>query len=261
MKKLYTLLLALLPVFAIAQDFSFNWHTDSIQEADIGSDVAFYYDLVNNTSSDINLRWRLFTDEFAGLPNWEDYICEGVQLCFPSSVRTHDFTLKSDEDFIIYHHVNAQVDTGTGYSVICYFDTADSAGTVQCLTMELRAVMPDTLEINVNGSTAYVIDGDTFEIWDNNYVPLGTEDLVVESHLSQNAPNPFNGQTTISYSLGTSVGLLKIHDLTGKLVSEIPLMNNIGSVTLDGAFDAGIYFYSLWEDGMMKESKRMQVID
>ena len=214
MKKIYTLLIAFLPVFAIAQDFSFNWHTDSIQEADIGSDVAFDYDLVNNTSSDINLRWRLFTDEFTGLPNWEDYICEGVQLCFPSSVRTHDFTLEANEDFIIYHHVNAQV-----------------------------------------------VDGDTFELWDGNFVPLGTDDFAVESHLSQNAPNPFNGQTTISYSLSSSVGTLKIHDLTGKLVSEIPLMKNVGSVTLNGKFDAGIYFYSLWEHGMMKESKRMQLID
>ena len=41
----------------------------------------------------------------------------------------------------------------------------------------------------------------------------------------------------------------------------MPLNKQSGSVNLQGQLESGIYFYSLWENGAMVDSKRMQVID
>jgi len=261
MKKIYAILLAVLPLVGFSQDVIWDFHGDTIKSADLGADVEFDYTLTNNTNGDLDLKWRLFED-FSTVPNWEDNICEGVLICWPSSVRANEITIAAGDDLDIYHHVVASVDTGVGYSKFCLFDPTDSANTIECHTMQVHATLPDTMQISVNGQTAYVIDGDTFEVFGGEYVPLGLEDLAgLESGLSQNAPNPFSGNTTIQYTMTAESGSVKFHDLTGKLVKEVVLTMPVGQLTVDGDLEAGIYFYSLWENGQMVDSKRMQVID
>jgi len=82
-------------------------------------------------------------------------------------------------------------------------------------------------------------------------------------NVSQNVPNPFTGQTVVSYNLNeTSTVSLQIMDVTGKVISTL----NEGSqaagahnISVDGAsLAAGTYFYTLTA-GTYQVTKRMVV--
>lgn len=82
-----------------------------------------------------------------------------------------------------------------------------------------------------------------------------------ESYVLGNAPNPFNGSTTIKYAYPRSAAnaYLTVSDLNGKQIKRYDLKaNNSNSVTLtlDGV-NAGTYIYSLEVDGRIVESKKM----
>jgi hypothetical protein len=80
--------------------------------------------------------------------------------------------------------------------------------------------------------------------------------------LSQNYPNPFNPSTIISYQVESyKVIKLVVYDILGKEVAI--LVNEKQSpgtyeVTWDGSnYPSGIYFYSLFADGNLIETKKM----
>jgi len=260
MKFKLILLSILIPVFSIGQSFEFDLHSDTVKTQNVFSGFEFEYELVNNTGSDLDLKWRLFAD-FTDVPSWEDNICEGVIFCHTTAIRSNEFTLASD-GLDVYHHIEVYADSGTGYSTLCVFDPTDSANTVECHTMTATAIWPDTLPLTVSGQEVYIIDGDTFEIYGGEYVPLGLESVDVSFvGLSQNAPNPFRENTRIEYTLENEEGILRVHNTLGKLVKEVQLTTRHGRVTLGEHLNAGVYFYSLWENGQMIDSKRMQVIN
>ncbi len=83
--------------------------------------------------------------------------------------------------------------------------------------------------------------------------------------LFQNFPNPFNPETKINYELiynGNVV--LRIYDINGKEI--FTLLNekqNSGmhSVNFSGSnFSSGIYFYSLFVNGHLIDSKKMLLV-
>lgn len=84
----------------------------------------------------------------------------------------------------------------------------------------------------------------------------------VKFNLSQNYPNPFNPMTIIKYkcSMYNDVSL-KVFDVLGNEVTElVNEKQNAGSyrVDFDGSnLPSGIYFYSLYIDGNLLDSKRM----
>lgn len=229
MRKIYAFILALLPIVASAQ-FSFEYADDSSKVDELGSDVAF--DLVVKNLDPVNakdVRWRIVSNDFVST-DWKDYVCDYV--CYTPVVRSNDITLLPDTSFPIIHHIRMKTEHGTGTSTLCFFDVNDSANTIQCRT--LTAISDTTVGVNT---------------------------VKKEASLGQNTPNPFNNVSVVKYELTESTGYLKIHDLTGKLVKEIYLINNRGQVTLGDQLDAGLYFYSLWENGKIVASRRMQVID
>ena len=80
-------------------------------------------------------------------------------------------------------------------------------------------------------------------------------------HLAQNQPNPFNGQTTISYFLpeSTQKAQIQINDINGKVL-RIENIENVGHgiLHLDAkALPQGTYSYSLIVDGQLVETKQM----
>lgn len=85
--------------------------------------------------------------------------------------------------------------------------------------------------------------------------------ILKSGSLSQNVPNPYISRTVINYEMKSEIGRLRIHDLTGNLVLEYILSAKSGQITISDHLDAGLYFYSLWDDREMIDSKRMQVID
>ena len=261
MKHLYIFLLACLPMMLQAQEFTFIPETDTVQDAEVNQKPVFYHIVRNDSSFDLDIQWRLF-DHFGSLESWDDNICEGIELCYPPSTRTESFTLKSGDSVLIYHYINAYDVPGSGSSEVCFFDPADSAGTVICQTVYADVVMPDTLAIYLDGVYAFVIDGDTYEIYDGEYVTLGYDAPVLNSeYLSQNSPNPFSSQSTINYAFSGTDGEITVHDLTGKMIHSVKLKNNKGRIQLGSDLQAGLYFYSLKSNGVVIDTKRMQVLD
>lgn len=231
MKKLLTVLLVASALPAISQ-FTFIYPADTFQTDHVDKKFEFLYSIVSMQSTGSQtIRWRLNPD-FAQVSNWKDNVCEGTDLCFPASTRTHDFDMAAGDTLDIYHYINAKIDTGVGHSTLCFFNPTDSAGTEVCLTMTARGL----------------------------YSITGLRDVQMEQPtLMQNAPNPFHEQTIIGYSLRSAEGTLKVHDLSGKLVQEISLRSGSSSVALTTALESGIYFYSLWEEGKLVASKQMMV--
>ena len=78
--------------------------------------------------------------------------------------------------------------------------------------------------------------------------------------LGQNAPNPFNPTTTISFSLAlTGRATLTVYDLAGRAVATLVdgvLEAGSHAVSLDaGRLASGVYFYALEADGQMATRK------
>jgi hypothetical protein len=79
--------------------------------------------------------------------------------------------------------------------------------------------------------------------------------------LSQNNPNPFNKETSISYflPLETKSASILIFDMQGKLIKTIPISSfGNSSVTLSAnELNPGMFIYSLIADGKEIDNKRM----
>jgi D-alanyl-D-alanine carboxypeptidase len=91
------------------------------------------------------------------------------------------------------------------------------------------------------------------------------ETIVKSFELEQNFPNPFNPSTKIRYGLETSSFItIRIHDITGKQISE--LINkrlSVGSYVIDFLADdlpAGIYFCTLYADGIAVATKKLALV-
>lgn len=86
---------------------------------------------------------------------------------------------------------------------------------------------------------------------------------VSDASLEQNYPNPFNSSTTINYTLPTTFRSAKIviTTLSGQIFRQIPISNTgAGSIMIEaGALSAGIYYYSLYVDEMLVDTKKMIV--
>ncbi len=82
-----------------------------------------------------------------------------------------------------------------------------------------------------------------------------------EEYLGQNIPNPFKNTTTIPYYVPQgSKAFLQITDTKGELVDEYVLQQGKNKIEISlSGFKAGIYFYSIKIDGVLKQTKKMVV--
>ncbi|MBT3647463.1 MAG: T9SS type A sorting domain-containing protein [Flavobacteriales bacterium] len=74
----------------------------------------------------------------------------------------------------------------------------------------------DTTQIIIGGDTAWVIDGDTFEMWDGNYVPFGLEE--VNNASVSIYPNPATDQLNVAFGREVSNMDVSLFDIQGKQV-------------------------------------------
>jgi hypothetical protein len=88
----------------------------------------------------------------------------------------------------------------------------------------------------------------------------GISDAAKGSSLQQNAPNPFNQNTTIQFSVSSSAkqAQLMIYDQSGRLVRSFSLGTGESQVTIDkGSLPGGNYAYTLMVDGKKVDTKNM----
>jgi photosystem II stability/assembly factor-like uncharacterized protein len=142
--------------------------------------------------------------------------------------------------------------------------------------------IPDT-SMSFN-NLSYIIFTNSFNGWSYALLPLGlhtttggdplfyTSIKQISSKtpdafkLEQNYPNPFNPSTKIKYevrnqsSLGGSEVRLVVYDINAKEISTlVNKKQNAGiyEVSFDGtAYSSGIYFYSLYADGILIDTKK-----
>ena len=84
-----------------------------------------------------------------------------------------------------------------------------------------------------------------------------------KSELFQNAPNPSNGNTEISYLVEGNANniAIDIYDADGKMMQRFDnLPTGKNSVSLTENLQPGIYFYTLFTDGQEVATKRMVVM-
>ncbi len=102
---------------------------------------------------------------------------------------------------------------------------------------------PDTTEVTIDGQTVYIIDGDTFELWDGEFVPLGVEETA-EAAISV-YPNPATDVVNIAGVNG--IANVKIYDMRGRLVMNKAIESNVISVA---DLQTGIYQMSIESAGV-----------
>lgn len=84
--------------------------------------------------------------------------------------------------------------------------------------------------------------------------------------LDQNYPNPFNPSTKIRFSVPkSSVISIELSDITGRIISLIVQPKQFSASVYEVDFDAnllatGIYFYSLYADGIKIDTKKMVLV-
>lgn len=92
-----------------------------------------------------------------------------------------------------------------------------------------------------------------------NNVEIDGENL--SDRLTQNIPNPFDGDTRIEYFIQDISGKASINimDLSGKLIRSVPISESGKGVLNVRAYDlpAGTYTYSLVVDGELIDTKKM----
>ncbi|MBE2226555.1 MAG: M28 family peptidase [Ignavibacteria bacterium] len=86
-----------------------------------------------------------------------------------------------------------------------------------------------------------------------------------EFTLSQNYPNPFNPATNIEFYVGKfSRVKITVSDLLGREVAELVDLQytpGIYNAVFEGKkYPSGIYFYTMYVDGLVKETKKMMLI-
>jgi len=94
----------------------------------------------------------------------------------------------------------------------------------------------------------------------NTNVNLNYSDL---AEIDQNAPNPFNGETRINYTLpfDYNTAQIEIYDLSGRLLKSVDL-NHAGEGVLTvraDNFPSGVYSYTLIVDGQRVETRKMEL--
>jgi len=84
---------------------------------------------------------------------------------------------------------------------------------------------------------------------------------VTDASLGQNYPNPFNQSTTVRYSLpqNSQSARIVLTDMSGKVFKQIPISGTgEGNVKIEAeSLPAGVYFYSLYVDNTLIDTKKM----
>ena len=113
---------------------------------------------------------------------------------------------------------------------------------------------PSLTKLYANFYTCYWVD-----LSIHGVSSVGIKELEANgSVLGQNVPNPFNGESTVSYKLtkeAASVSFM-VTDVMGRVVSSEKVSSNTGTHTVKlGSYAAGLYYYTLNVDGKTSTKK------
>ncbi len=126
------------------------------------------------------------------------------------------------------------------------------------ITMLLKGIQEQQTQIEELKAKLETVTSNTLVVTDKNSLPAEIQNKAFA--LSQNNPNPFSENTTISYTIPATAGkaILGVFDLNGKMLLQYNLQQGKNTITVKGnTLTAGMYLYSLIADGQEVLSKRM----
>jgi len=116
---------------------------------------------------------------------------------------------------------------------------------------------------------AVLLEGGTIQFGPLSVEASSGNDELPVNHNYQltNHPNPFNGETTISFSLTTNSpekAEIEIYNVKGQIVDQLAITNyELGSNQVTYSADklsSGVYFYKLIVDGKAIDTKKMVLV-
>jgi hypothetical protein len=150
-------------------------------------------------------------------------------------------------------------------------------------TQNSLLVYPDSLRLKIKATGGIAAGAYTIKVLGNgpNGTPVHERTITVNIGLvgvpnitgtvnnftlEQNYPNPFNPSTTIEFYLPKNgIVTMKLYDASGRLIKNI--MNNINYYAgnqkilfTDKNLSSGIYFYSLYFNGELIDTKKMLLL-
>lgn len=225
--RTYTLLLLLIGLSAnlsAQQGFTFYFENDDTSKtATTSANVDFYGHVINQSNAALTSRWSVRNQNFPN-SNWTFTVCDD-NICYAPGVASQAQTTQPGDTSLV--KVTMMSDgTGIGSLDISVTDENNGAETASfTLTLDATTTSADQL--------AQVVT------------------------LTQNAPNPFHGFTTVFYDLKGHNGHLTITDLTGRHIA-MHRLDASGQVQIGQDLPTGIYLYTLHVDGRAVVSKRLQ---
>ncbi len=130
-------------------------------------------------------------------------------------------------------------------------------------------IIIDSASVFITGRSRNITNNTTDAVTIKYSQPIGINPNYSESPdhfiLYQNYPNPFNSNTTITYSIAESSMInLKIYNTLGGLVKNLVNENqNTGVYSISTNFNelaSGIYFYSLFQNNILVETKKFILV-
>lgn len=187
--------------------------------------------VTNSGAATIDVGCKKVIAEGDTLTGTSNYFCWGV--CFPSWVYVSPINVTIEPGQTItdfFGDYEPKGVSGKSYITYTWFDANNPNDSI-------------SLDVEFNAS------------------PAGINDPV-NGNVSSAYPNPANDKLTVEYTLPESASgaVLVVSNILGGKMSETRLDRTSGKVIVNTSdLKEGIYFYSIWNDGRMLETKKLVV--
>ncbi|NCG29418.1 MAG: T9SS type A sorting domain-containing protein [Bacteroidetes bacterium] len=203
----------------------YNYGTFTV-DLELYADSGFYWNLQGNTSPGITFPLQMYClddslqiNDAAFFYYYEDYMNYGEWAHFTMhmDLDSNVWTVLLNNDTLA-SFPNAMINQVASMDLYPLDAHHDFFIDDVMWTWDTTVVTPtsDTTQIIVGGDTAWVIDGDTFEMWDGGYVPYGVEEL--DNGAVSMYPNPANDVLTVSFGRKVTNLEVSLVDIQGKQV-------------------------------------------
>lgn len=179
-------------------------------------------DTISLESLQLDINSPKYTADRIGL------IAQDLQKVFPELVS------KNNEGYLGVHYI--------GMIPILVEAIKEQQQIIDTLTHRINNLSPETYKLKSESTSV-------------------SDDVTLQSSLSQNKPNPFNQETIIEFFISSESknAVLYIYDMQGTQIKSYNIQERgNSSVTIHGSeFNPGMYLYTLIVDGQEVDTKRM----
>ena len=207
--------------------------TGTLAEIGPGGELEADWGVINTTAEPISVKAR--REMVVEVPGSSNYFCWGVCYDSTTTVGLVPQTIQAnDTNFTFYAHYRPLGNTGTtGIKYVFYL--ANNSFNL------------------VSQTVAFCVESDC---------TIGVNEQEQIGGMFWNGANPFEGLGALNYQLpaGSSKGLLKLMNVSGQIIKEINLNNNMGQVFFSSSdFASGMYIFQLSDASGVVQSHKILI--